>query len=99
MSLATSDQRLNAIASPCSAAIRILIESFSMALRSALTLVGALVMMFITNLKLSLIIAIGVPLVLLPILFFGWLIFMGYGSVVVTVYEMVNGIDVMPRWK
>jgi ATP-binding cassette subfamily B protein len=46
-------------------------SSFSMALRSSLTLVGALVMMFITNLKLSLIIAIGVPLVLLPILVFG----------------------------
>jgi len=46
-------------------------SSFSMALRSSLTLVGALVMMFITNLKLSLIIAVGVPLVLLPILFFG----------------------------
>lgn len=46
-------------------------SSFSMALRSSLTLVGALVMMFVTNLKLSLIIAIGVPLVLLPILVFG----------------------------
>ncbi len=46
-------------------------SSFSMALRSSLTLIGALVMMFITNLKLSLIIAVGVPLVLLPILFFG----------------------------
>jgi len=46
-------------------------SSFSMALRSSLTLVGALVLMFITNLKLSLIIAVGVPLILLPILFFG----------------------------
>ncbi|PLW69091.1 ABC transporter transmembrane domain-containing protein [Pseudohalioglobus lutimaris] len=46
-------------------------SSFSMALRSSLTLVGALVMMLVTNLKLSLIIAIGVPLVLLPILVFG----------------------------
>jgi ATP-binding cassette subfamily B protein len=46
-------------------------SSFSMALRSSLTMVGALVMMFITNLKLSLIIAVGVPLVLVPILFFG----------------------------
>ena len=46
-------------------------SSFSMALRSSLTLVGALVMMFITNLKLSLIIAASVPLVLLPILIFG----------------------------
>ena len=46
-------------------------SSFSMALRSSLTLTGALVMMFITNLKLSLIIAVGVPLVLLPILVFG----------------------------
>jgi len=46
-------------------------SSFSMALRSSLTLAGALVMMFVTNLKLSLIIGIGVPLVLLPILIFG----------------------------
>jgi ATP-binding cassette subfamily B protein len=46
-------------------------SSFSMALRSSLTTIGALVLMFITNLKLSLIIAVGVPLVLLPILVFG----------------------------
>ncbi|MEP5568259.1 MAG: ABC transporter transmembrane domain-containing protein [Halioglobus sp.] len=46
-------------------------SSFSMALRSSLTLVGALVMMVITNLELSLYIAVGVPLVLLPILVFG----------------------------
>jgi ATP-binding cassette subfamily B protein len=46
-------------------------SSFSMALRSSLTLIGALVMMFVTNLKLSLIIAVGVPLILLPILVFG----------------------------
>jgi ATP-binding cassette subfamily B protein len=46
-------------------------SSFSMALRSSLTTSGALVMMFITNLKLSLIIAVGVPLILLPILVFG----------------------------
>jgi len=46
-------------------------SSFSMALRSSLTTAGALVMMFITNLKLSLIIALGVPLILLPILVFG----------------------------
>ena len=46
-------------------------SSFSMALRSSLTTTGALVMMFITNLKLSLIIAAGVPLVLVPILVFG----------------------------
>ena len=46
-------------------------SSFSMALRSSLTTSGALVMMFITNLKLSLIIAVGVPLILIPILVFG----------------------------
>ncbi|QFU77536.1 ATP-binding cassette domain-containing protein [Halioglobus maricola] len=46
-------------------------SSFSMALRSSLTTTGALVMMFITNLKLSLYIAVGVPLVLLPIIVFG----------------------------
>ena len=46
-------------------------SSFSMALRSSLTTIGALVMMFVTNLKLSLIIALGVPLTLLPLLLFG----------------------------
>ncbi|MEM9254214.1 MAG: ABC transporter transmembrane domain-containing protein [Pseudomonadota bacterium] len=46
-------------------------SSFSMALRSSLTTIGALVMMFITNLKLSMIIAVGVPLILIPILVFG----------------------------
>ena len=46
-------------------------SSLSMALRNALTLTGALVLMFITNLGLSLIIAATVPLVLLPILIFG----------------------------
>ncbi|MFK7976468.1 MAG: ABC transporter transmembrane domain-containing protein [Halioglobus sp.] len=46
-------------------------SSFSMALRSSLTTTGALVMMFFTNLKLSLIIAGGVPLILLPIMIFG----------------------------
>ena len=46
-------------------------SSFSMALRSLLTTTGALVMMVVTNLKLSMIIAVGVPLVLLPILVFG----------------------------
>ncbi|MDP4788534.1 MAG: ABC transporter transmembrane domain-containing protein, partial [Haliea sp.] len=46
-------------------------SSMSMALRSSLTLVGGLVLMFITNIQLSLIITAGVPLVLLPILVFG----------------------------
>ncbi len=46
-------------------------SSLSMALRSSLTLVGGLVLMFITNVKLSLVITTGVPLVLLPILVFG----------------------------
>jgi len=46
-------------------------SSMSMALRSSLTLTGALVMMFITNLQLSLYIAVGVPLVLMPILLYG----------------------------
>lgn len=46
-------------------------SSLSMALRSGLTLTGALVLMFLTNLKLSLIIVASVPLVLLPIIVFG----------------------------
>ncbi len=46
-------------------------SSFSMALRSSLTTSGAIVMMFITNLKLTLMILVGVPIVLLPIIIFG----------------------------
>jgi ATP-binding cassette subfamily B protein len=46
-------------------------SSMSMALRSALTLTGAVIMMLITNLKLTLIIVATVPAVLLPVLIFG----------------------------
>jgi ATP-binding cassette subfamily B protein len=46
-------------------------SSLSMALRSSLTLSGALVLMLLTNLKLSLVIIVSVPLVLLPIIIFG----------------------------
>jgi len=46
-------------------------SSFSMALRSSLTLIGALVMMFVTHLKLTLMVLSGVPFILLPILIFG----------------------------
>ncbi|WP_218943445.1 ABC transporter transmembrane domain-containing protein [Exilibacterium tricleocarpae] len=46
-------------------------SSFSMALRSLLTFTGALVMLLVTNLKLSLMVLACVPLVLMPILLFG----------------------------
>ena len=46
-------------------------SSVSLAARSALTLIGALVMMSITNLKLTLIMLIGVPLTLIPVLVLG----------------------------
>lgn len=46
-------------------------SSFSMALRSSLTFVGALILLLITNLKLSLIVLACVPLVLLPIMLYG----------------------------
>ena len=46
-------------------------SSLSMALRSGLTLIGALVMLVITNLKLTVIVLSAVPLVLIPILFYG----------------------------
>lgn len=46
-------------------------SSFSMALRSVLTTSGALIMLFVTNIKLSLIIVAAVPLILLPILLLG----------------------------
>ncbi|MEH6549414.1 MAG: ABC transporter transmembrane domain-containing protein [Pseudomonadales bacterium] len=46
-------------------------SSFSMALRSTLTMSGALVMLLLTNMKLTLVIFGCVPLILLPILFYG----------------------------
>jgi ATP-binding cassette subfamily B protein len=46
-------------------------SSFSIALRSSITFVGGLIMLMITNVKLTLIIVAGVPLVLMPILVFG----------------------------
>ncbi|WP_250657092.1 ABC transporter ATP-binding protein/permease [Alkalimarinus coralli] len=46
-------------------------SSFSMAMRSALMFVGALVMLFATNIKLTLIVMASVPFVLLPLLIYG----------------------------
>ena len=46
-------------------------SSFSMALRSALTFVGALILLLVTNLGLALSVLVGVPLVLLPIVLYG----------------------------
>jgi ATP-binding cassette subfamily B protein len=46
-------------------------SSLSMALRSSLTLVGALVLLLITNLKLSAMVLGSVPLVLMPIILYG----------------------------
>ncbi len=46
-------------------------SSFSMALRSSLTLLGALIMLLVTNLKLTMMVLACVPLVLMPILIFG----------------------------
>lgn len=46
-------------------------SSFSMALRSALTFVGSLILLLYTNLKLSMMVLMGVPLVLLPIILYG----------------------------
>ena len=46
-------------------------SSVSLAVRSALTLSGALTLMVITNLQLSLVILIAVPVTLIPILIFG----------------------------
>ena len=46
-------------------------SSFSFALRNALTFVGGITLMFITNLKLSLIVLVAVPLVVFPMVFFG----------------------------
>ncbi|KJG34347.1 ABC transporter ATP-binding protein [Photobacterium angustum] len=46
-------------------------SSFSMAMRSALLCLGAIIMLFATNFKLTFIVLISVPFVLIPILFFG----------------------------
>ncbi len=46
-------------------------SSFSMAIRSTLMLIGALVMLLATNIKLTLIVLLSVPFILLPILFYG----------------------------
>ncbi len=46
-------------------------SSVSLAARNALTLTGALTLMVITNLKLSLVILVAVPVTLVPILVFG----------------------------
>jgi len=46
-------------------------SSFSMAIRSTLMFIGALVMLFATNIKLTLIVLISVPFILVPILFYG----------------------------
>ncbi|MCG9681389.1 ABC transporter ATP-binding protein/permease [Vibrio sp. Isolate23] len=46
-------------------------SSFSMAMRSALMCIGALIMLFATNIKLTLIVLASVPFILVPILFYG----------------------------
>lgn len=46
-------------------------SSLSLALRNAITLVGALIILFITNLKLTLIIMATVPMVMVPMLLIG----------------------------
>jgi len=46
-------------------------SSFSMALRNSLTFVGGLVLMFISNPKLTLIVLLVVPLIVFPLIFIG----------------------------
>lgn len=46
-------------------------SSFSFALRNALTFVGGITLMFLSNLKLSLIVLIAVPLIVFPMIYFG----------------------------
>ncbi|OUS17594.1 ABC transporter ATP-binding protein [Gammaproteobacteria bacterium 50_400_T64] len=46
-------------------------SSFSLALRSFISTTGALIILIVTNLKLTLVILACIPVVLLPILFFG----------------------------
>ena len=46
-------------------------SSFSLALRNGIVLIGGLIMMFVTNVKLTLLAMILVPIVIVPILFIG----------------------------
>ncbi len=46
-------------------------SSFSLALRSSISLTGALILLLVSNLKLTLLLLSSVPLVLLPLLIFG----------------------------
>ncbi|MBQ4851456.1 ABC transporter transmembrane domain-containing protein [Pseudoalteromonas sp. MMG012] len=46
-------------------------SSLSMAIRSALMLIGALFMLFATNIKLTFVVLCAVPFILIPILFYG----------------------------
>jgi ATP-binding cassette subfamily B protein len=46
-------------------------SSFSMSLRSLLMLIGGLIMLFVTNLKLSLVVVVAVPFILVPMIFYG----------------------------
>lgn len=46
-------------------------SSFSMAMRSALMCFGAVIMLFATNIKLTLIVLASVPFILVPILYYG----------------------------
>lgn len=46
-------------------------SSLSFALRNALTVTGGLIMLLITNLKLSLVVLLGVPAILIPVLWMG----------------------------
>ncbi len=46
-------------------------SSFSFALRNSLTFIGGITLMFLSNLKLSLIVLVAVPLVVFPMIYFG----------------------------
>ncbi|WED24870.1 ATP-binding cassette domain-containing protein [Vibrio sp. JC009] len=46
-------------------------SSFSMAMRSTLLLIGAVMMLFATNIKLTFVVLLAVPLILAPILYYG----------------------------
>lgn len=46
-------------------------SSFSMSLRSFFMLIGGLIMLFVTNLKLSLVVIVAVPFILIPMLVYG----------------------------
>ena len=66
-----SGDRMSRLTSDTTLLQSIIGTSMSIALRSSISSLGALIMLLVTNFKLSLIVLAAVPVILLPILYFG----------------------------